>query len=223
MWFYRTPPLQMIFGLREALDMILEEGLPGVFARHARLALATRRAVACWATAGAMEFQVIPPEARSDTVTCIRFAQGQEPDALRQLCRERLSVAFGGGLGRLQGRALRIGHLGDLNEPMILGALGALEAGLAIRGIPHGPGALAAAAACLAERRRAGGAGQRAGTLTARFGYSRRARRRACGWSSNPWPSAPPPHSGCAARRPSARSRHNRAACPSARPCRRCR
>lgn len=154
MWFYGTPPIQMVYGLRESLDMLLEEGLPGVFARHSRLAEAARRAVARWATSGALEFQVVPPAARSDTVTCIRFVDPHQPDALRQLCRERLSVAFGAGLGRLQGRALRIGHLGDLNEPMILGALGALEAGMRILGVPHGDGALAAAAAHLAEARR---------------------------------------------------------------------
>jgi alanine-glyoxylate transaminase/serine-glyoxylate transaminase/serine-pyruvate transaminase len=150
MWFYGTPPVQMIYGLREALDMLREEGLVQVFARHRRLAAATRASVARWAEAGALEFQVVPPGARSDSVTAIRVAAPRDPDALRLYCRERLNVALGGGLGALKGRVLRIGHMGDLNEPMILGALAALELGLATMGVPHASGGVTAAIAALA-------------------------------------------------------------------------
>jgi alanine-glyoxylate transaminase/serine-glyoxylate transaminase/serine-pyruvate transaminase len=150
-WFYGTPPVQMIFGLREALDMLLEEGLPQVFARHHRLAEATRRAVETWGREGAIAFQCKVPEARSDAVTALRFPSGADPDALRKRCREQLSVAFGGGIGPFAGQLLRIGHLGDLNEPMLLGALGALELGMRLENVPHAPGGVAAATAYLAE------------------------------------------------------------------------
>lgn len=151
LWFYGTPPIPMIYGLREALDMLFEEGLPNVFARHRRLAEATRRAVLHWSEGGAFEPQCTVPEARSDVVTALRFADGYDPDVLRMHCRDRLSVAFGGGIGRFRGRLLRIGHLGDLNEPMILGALATLETGMRQLGIPHRPGGVGAAIAELAR------------------------------------------------------------------------
>jgi alanine-glyoxylate transaminase/serine-glyoxylate transaminase/serine-pyruvate transaminase len=150
MWFCGTPPVSMLFGLRESLDMLLEEGLPAVLARHRRLAEAVRRAVACWAEAGALDFYATDAAARSDAVTAVEFAEGHDPDAVRLLCRDELGVAFGGGIGPLAGRLLRVGHLGDLNEPMILGALGVLEVGLRRRGVPLGEGGLAAAAGFLA-------------------------------------------------------------------------
>ena len=150
MWFYGTPPTQMIAGLRTSLDMLFEEGLGNVFARHHLLAGAVRAAVRRWGESGALQFQVVPAAARSDTVTAIRMPE-HDPDALRLFCRERLSVAFGGGLGRLQGQVLRIGHLGDLNEPMILGALAALEVGMRARGVPFEPGGVAAAVDHLAR------------------------------------------------------------------------
>ncbi len=153
MWFYGTPPMQMIHGLRESLDMLQEEGLPAVFARHRRLAAATRACVARWAEAGALEFQAIPPAARSDSVTAIRMAAPHDPDAVRLYCRERLCVALGGGLGVLKGQVLRIGHLGDLNEPMILGALAALELALETLAVPHAPGGVTAAIRALAAGR----------------------------------------------------------------------
>lgn len=149
--FYGTPPVQMIFGLREALDMLLEEGLPAVHARHARLAGAVRAAVARWAEAGAIGFHCLVPEARADTVTALGFAPSIEPDRIRERCRERYGVAFGGGIGPFRGRLLRIGHLGDFDEAMILGALGVLELVLRERAVPHGPGGVEAAIAALAR------------------------------------------------------------------------
>ena len=90
------------------------------------------------------------PAARSDAVTAVLFAEGGDPDAVRLLCRDELGVAFGGGLGPLAGRVLRVGHLGDLNEPMLLGALGSLEVAMRRRAVPLGGGGLAAAVASLA-------------------------------------------------------------------------
>jgi alanine-glyoxylate transaminase/serine-glyoxylate transaminase/serine-pyruvate transaminase len=149
-WFYGTPPVQMLHGLRASLDMIFEETLAGVHARHRRLAEAARAAVARWAEAGALEFQCVEPVGRSDTITAIRFADGLDPEALRRLCRDRFSVSFGGGLGELHGKVLRIGHLGDLNEAMLLGALAVLETVLALEDVPHARGGVEAASASLA-------------------------------------------------------------------------
>ncbi len=150
-WFYGTPPIQMMYGLRESLDMLFEEGLPQVFRRHERLAEATRRAVARWGEAGELVFQCQVPEARSNIVTAVRFPSGADPDALRVMCRDRLSVAFGGGIGPFVGQLLRIGHLGDLNEPMLLGALGTLEVAMRASGVPHKGGGVDAAAQYLAD------------------------------------------------------------------------
>jgi len=149
--FYGTPPVQMIFGLREALDMLFEEGLPAVFARHSRFARAVRAAVARWAEAGAIGFHCLDPEARADTVTALTFAPEIDPERLRERCRERYGVAFGGGIGPFRGRLLRIGHLGDLDEAMILGALGVLELVLMEAAVPHGRGGVEAAIAALAR------------------------------------------------------------------------
>jgi alanine-glyoxylate transaminase / serine-glyoxylate transaminase / serine-pyruvate transaminase len=150
-WFHGTPPLQQIWGLRESLDMIQEEGLDAVIARHRRLADAVRACVARWTEAGALSFHCPVPEARSNAVTTIRTAPGIDPDAMRRLARDRYQTALGAGLGDLEGTAFRIGHLGDLNEPMILGTLAAVELALARTGIAHAPGGLDAAIASLAE------------------------------------------------------------------------
>lgn len=150
MWFHGTPPLQQIWGLRTALDMIFEQGLDSVVARHQRLADATRAAVAQWSTAGGLAFQGAIPAERSNAVTAIRVDQGN-PDSMRQLARERFNLALGGGLGELAGRTFRIGHLGDLSEPMLLGALATTELALQLGGFPHRRGGVDAAIASLAE------------------------------------------------------------------------
>ncbi len=149
-WFHGTPPLQQIWGLRESLDMLFEEGLETVIARHRRLAQAVRACVARWAEAGDLAFHCPVPEARSNAVTAIRVAPGVDPDAMRRLARDRYQTALGAGLGELEGKAFRIGHLGDLNEPMILGTLAACELALRCSGIAHRSGGLEAATACLA-------------------------------------------------------------------------
>lgn len=148
--FYGTPPIQLLRALREALDMLFEEGLDRVLVRHRRLARAVRAAVERWSEAGALAFFAREPGERSDAVTAVDVPPGYRPDELRAFCRDRLSVALGGGLPPFAGRMLRIGHLGDLNEPTVLGALGALELALRLFGVPHAPGGVEAAVAALA-------------------------------------------------------------------------
>lgn len=150
-WFSGTAPEHMIFGLREALDMLAEEGLEAAFARHRRLGDCTRAAVGAWATAGGMEFNALVPEQRAESITTIRMAEGFDAKTFQSVLRERFNVAVGGGLGQLEGKAFRIGHMGDINEPMILGTLASIEAVFQILGIPHGEGALPAAIAALAK------------------------------------------------------------------------
>ena len=152
-WFYGTPPVQAMYGLREALDMLFEEGLERVHARHRRLATAVRAAVARWSEAGTVAFHALEPAERCDAVTALRLPPEARADEIRAFCRDRLSVAFGGGLPPFEGRMIRIGHLGDLNEPMILGALAALELAFVRFGVPHAPGGVEAAIASLAADR----------------------------------------------------------------------
>jgi alanine-glyoxylate transaminase/serine-glyoxylate transaminase/serine-pyruvate transaminase len=149
--FGGTPPEQHLFALDVALQRIEGEGLDAVIARHRRLASAVRRAVEVWSEEGAIGFQAVVPEERSDAVTCIRTAEGIDADRIRSMAGERFSVTLGAGLGPLAGRAFRIGHLGDLNEPMILGALGGVEAALLACDVPIGRGGVSAAAELLAS------------------------------------------------------------------------
>ncbi len=142
--FCGTPPETLLFGLRAALGLIEQEGLEAVWARHARLAAAVHAAVEGWREAvnvpGVIDFFCPVPAARSVSVTAITLGGGHSPDALRQVARERFQVAVAGGLGPLAGRVFRIGHLGDLNEAMLLGALGGVQAAMDVLNIPHGDG-----------------------------------------------------------------------------------
>lgn len=149
-WFHGTPPLQHIWGLRESLDMLLEEGVDQAVDRHRRLADAVRACVARWSSAGALSFHAIEPASRSNAVTAIGVAAGIDPDAMRRLARDTYRTALGAGLGDLEGKAFRIGHLGDLNEPMILGTLAAVELALRRSAIAFGEGGIAAAIESLA-------------------------------------------------------------------------
>lgn len=148
--FHGFPPARMVFGLREALDM-LEERLPAVFAPHARLAAAVRAAVDRWAEAGALGFHCPEPAARADTATVLAFAPEIEPDRIRGRRPERCGVAFGGGVGPFRGWPLRIAHPGDLDEGMILGALGVLELVLREAAVPRGRGGIEAAIGALSR------------------------------------------------------------------------
>jgi alanine-glyoxylate transaminase/serine-glyoxylate transaminase/serine-pyruvate transaminase len=140
-----TAPVHFFYGLQEALHMIEEEGLDNIFARHHRLAEATRRAVRVWRQNDGPEIFALDPRAQSDSITAVQVPEGYDADRVRQLCLEKFNVSLGGGLDRLRGHVFRIGHMGDLNEPMILGALAAVEMALELTGIPHGKGGLAAA------------------------------------------------------------------------------
>jgi alanine-glyoxylate transaminase/serine-glyoxylate transaminase/serine-pyruvate transaminase len=148
--FIGTIPTAMFYGLRESIRLIEEEGLENVIARHARLAEATRRAVKVWSANDGPQLFCINPERYSDSVTAVLMPEGRNGDALRKTIRERFNVSLGGGLGKLGGTIFRIGHLGDLNEPMLLGALAAVEMGLKIADLPHGRGGVDAAMAYLA-------------------------------------------------------------------------
>ena len=140
-----TPPEHMLFGLRKAIDMILEEGLDNVFLRHRLLAEAVRCCVTEWSRGGAMDFYIVNPDQRSDSVTTILLNDGLEPGPLVRFCDEKCGVIVGSGIGPMTGKALRIAHMGHVNAPMILGTLGTIEIGLAALGIPHGKGGVQAA------------------------------------------------------------------------------
>jgi alanine-glyoxylate transaminase / serine-glyoxylate transaminase / serine-pyruvate transaminase len=147
-----TVPVHFFYGLKEALRMLEEEGLDNVFARHHRLAEATRRAVRAWRSNAGPEIFAIDPGAQSDTVTAVLVPEGCDADQLRQTALDKFNLSLGGGLGHLKGRLFRIGHLGDLNEPMVLGTLAAVEVAMEIVGMPHGKGGVNAAMAYLTDR-----------------------------------------------------------------------
>jgi alanine-glyoxylate transaminase/serine-glyoxylate transaminase/serine-pyruvate transaminase len=151
--FCGTPPLAHIAGLEAALGLIAAEGLANVHARHARLAHAVHAAVTRWSEGGALALFTKVPEARSVSVTAIEAGPGIDPEALRTLTRERFQVAIAGGLGPLHGRVFRIGHLGDINEAMILGCLAGVEAGLKVMGVACGSGVDAAVTALIESAR----------------------------------------------------------------------
>lgn len=150
--FIGTIPVNVFYGLRESIRLLDEEGIDNVISRHTRLAEATRRAVQVWAGNNGPHLFCVTPGRFSDSVTAIQMPEGYNADALRKTVRERFNVSLGGGLGKLGGTVFRIGHLGDLNEPMLLGALAAIEMALRIDGIPHGRGGVEAAMAFLAGR-----------------------------------------------------------------------
>ncbi len=148
--FIGTVPIALFYGLRESLRLIEEEGLDNVLARHHRLAEATRRCVRHWAGNNGPQLFSLAPERLSDSVTSILMPDGFDAEAVRRRT-AAMNVALGGGLGRLGGKVFRIGHLGDLNEPMVLGTLAATEIALRLEGVPHAPGGVDAAMAYLAE------------------------------------------------------------------------
>jgi alanine-glyoxylate transaminase/serine-glyoxylate transaminase/serine-pyruvate transaminase len=139
--FCGTPPQNLLFGLEAALDLISREGLDAVWARHAKLAGAVHAAVEGWRESGTLDFFAQEPASRSVSVTTIAVKPGVvDIETLREVARERFQVAMAGGLGPLSGRAFRIGHLGDCNPAMILGAIAGAEAALRTLGVPVGEG-----------------------------------------------------------------------------------
>jgi alanine-glyoxylate transaminase/serine-glyoxylate transaminase/serine-pyruvate transaminase len=140
-YFPYTPATNLLYGLRESLRMIGEEGLGNVFARHRRLAEAARRAVAGWG----LELCATRADEYSNTVTTVMIPAGHDADAVRAIILERFNMSLGTGLGRLKGRAIRLGHLGDFNELMLMGMLAGVEMGLSIAGVPFTRGGVDAA------------------------------------------------------------------------------
>jgi alanine-glyoxylate transaminase / serine-glyoxylate transaminase / serine-pyruvate transaminase len=150
--FCGTAPTHHLYGLREALDMILEEGLEAVWRRHGCFARAVWAAAERWGAAGSLEPNIADPAERSHAVTTIRTAPG-DATRLRRWCAEVAGLTLGIGLaieGMDTDSVFRIGHMGHLNPPMLLGALATIDAGLVALGIPHGEGALPAASAVIA-------------------------------------------------------------------------
>ena len=148
--FCGTPPQNLLLGMEVALGLIFHEGLDAVWRRHAQLAQAVQAAVEGWREGGALEFFAQDPASRSVSVTTIKVAAGIDVDALRSVARERFQVSIAGGLGPLAGRAFRIGHLGDCNPAMILGAVAGVEAALLAQGIAVGAGGVQRAVRSLA-------------------------------------------------------------------------
>jgi alanine-glyoxylate transaminase/serine-glyoxylate transaminase/serine-pyruvate transaminase len=146
-----TPPEHLMFGLRQALDMLFEEGLDNVFLRHRLLAEAVRRAVARWSQGQSFGFGIAEPDERSDTVTTILMNGPGDPRPLIEYCNEKCGVVLGIGIGALSGKAFRIAHMGHVNAPMILGTLGVIEVGLRALRMPHGTGGVQAAIEWLGE------------------------------------------------------------------------
>jgi alanine-glyoxylate transaminase/serine-glyoxylate transaminase/serine-pyruvate transaminase len=146
-----TPPEHLMFALRQAIDMLLEEGLDNVFLRHRLLAEAVRRAVAIWSRGQAFGFNIAEPQERADTVTTVVMNGGADPRRLVDYCNEKCGVVLGIGIGDLSGKAFRIAHMGHVNAPMILGTLGVIEVGLKALRIPHGTGGAQAAIEWLGE------------------------------------------------------------------------
>jgi alanine-glyoxylate transaminase / serine-glyoxylate transaminase / serine-pyruvate transaminase len=141
-FFPYTPGTNLLFGLREALAMLLdEEGLPAVLRRHARHAEATRRAVAGWGLA----VLCADPREYSNSLTAVTMPDGFDADRLRQIILDAFDMSLGTGLGRLRGKVFRIGHLGHFNDLMLCGTLSGVEMGLHRAGIPHRSGGVAAA------------------------------------------------------------------------------
>ena len=149
--FIGTIPTGLFYGLRESLRLFEEEGLENVFRRHARLGEAVRRCVRHWSGNDGPRLFCANPGRFSDSVTAVLMPEGFDCEAVRSTALNRFNVSLGAGLNKLAGRVFRIGHLGDLNEPMILGTLAAVEMSLKLNGVPHAPGGVDAAMAFLAE------------------------------------------------------------------------
>ncbi len=149
-FFPYTPATNLLYGLREAISMLLEEGLEAVFARHQRLAAATRAAVTHWG----LEVLCLEPSEYSPILTAVLMPPGHDADQFRKVVLENYNMSLGSGLAKLAGKVFRIGHLGECNELTLIGALSGVEMGLEAAGVPHRAGGVAAAMSLLEERTR---------------------------------------------------------------------
>ena len=145
--FPSTPATNLLYGLAEAIDMLHEEGLDNVFARHDRHAEATRRAVQAWG----LEVLCQEPQDYSSSLTAVLLPEGHDADALRATILRHFDMSLGNGLSRLAGKVFRIGHLGDFNDLMLMGTLSGVEMGLKLADIPHQSGGAATAMQYLAQ------------------------------------------------------------------------
>ncbi len=146
-FFPYTPATNLLYGLVEAIDMLEEEGLDNVFARHDRHAEATRRAVQAWG----LEVLCVEPRHYSSSLTAVLMPEGHSADAFRGVVLENFNMSLGSGLSKVAYKVFRIGHLGDFNDLMLMGTLSGVEMGLGLAGVPHQRGGVDAAMRCLAE------------------------------------------------------------------------
>jgi alanine-glyoxylate transaminase/serine-glyoxylate transaminase/serine-pyruvate transaminase len=146
-FFPYTPATNLLYGLREAIAMLHEEGLENVFARHRRLAAATRAAVEVWG----LEVLALDSREYSSSLTAVVMPEGHDADHFRNLTLERYDLSLGTGLGKLKGKIFRIGHLGDFNDLMLMGTLAGVELGLRTAGVPCRPGGVQAAMDALSK------------------------------------------------------------------------
>ena len=147
-FFPYTPATNLLYGLREAITMLLEEGLDKVFSRHQRLAAATRAAVNHWG----LEVLCQEPREYSPVLTAVLMPPGHDADQFRQVVLDNYNMSLGSGLSKVAGKVFRIGHLGECNELTLLGALTGVEMGLSAAGVPHRAGGVAAAMSYLEGR-----------------------------------------------------------------------
>lgn len=146
-WPY-TPSTNLLYGLHEALDMILGEGLDNVFERHQRLAAACRAAVNAWG----LEIQCADPAVYSPVLTGVMTPDGVDADAVRRLIYDNFNMSLGTGLGKMKGRMFRIGHLGEANDLTLIATLAGCEMGLKLAGVPIAASGVGAAMDCLMAR-----------------------------------------------------------------------
>lgn len=151
-YFPYTPATNLLYGLREALAMLEEEGLENVFARHARHAEATRRAVRAWG----LEVLALDPREYSGSLTAVLMPTGHDADRLRAVILEAFDMSLGTGLGKLGGKVFRIGHLGDFNDLTLMGTIAGVEMGLALAQVPVTQEGVRAASEYLIERHSSG-------------------------------------------------------------------
>jgi len=149
-FFATTPATNLLYALEEALAMFEEEGIDNVYARHDRLAEATRRAVAAWG----LENLCLESKDYSSVLTAVLMPDGHNADAFRKLILDRFNMSLGMGLGKITGKVFRIGHIGEMNDLTLAGTLAGIEMGLDIAGIPHQRGGVDAALRYLAETSR---------------------------------------------------------------------
>ena len=147
-FFPSTPSTNLIYGLRESLRLLMAEGLDNVFARHERHGEAARRAVRAWG----VEVLCLDPAEYSPVLTTVLMPDGHSADAYRAAVLDKFNMSLGNGLGKLKDRVFRIGHLGDMNDLMLIGTLGGAEMGFVLTGIPYRKGGVTAAMDYLAGR-----------------------------------------------------------------------